>query len=264
MVVVSVIMPVYNAQGYVNAAIRSILGQSAKKWEFLIVDDASTDTSGKIIRKFTDPRIKILKNKRKLGVARSLNIALERARGNYIARMDADDISLPERLAIQVSYLTTHPNIGVVGSWVFLIDEKGKLIGEKHLPITPEAVKRQLSYVNPFIHSSVMFRKQLFTDYGGYDPRLEGAEDYDLWMRYLRYSKGINLPQILLKYRLTQKSVSSLESARLNRAYARTQFKKVRDYGYPTWQIVFALKAYMSALIPYHLKKILYRIFFHN
>src|SRR3989338_10709157 len=133
---ISVIMSVYNGMPYLPEAVKSILNQTYKNFEFIIIDDASTDQSTKYLRFLKDKRIKLIKNSKNLGLAASLNKALKFAKGEYIARMDADDISLPKRFEKQVKFFKKHPSVDICGTWVNLIDDVGKIIGEKKYPIS--------------------------------------------------------------------------------------------------------------------------------
>ena len=139
---ISVIMSVYNGMPYLQEAVKSILNQTYKDFEFIIVDDASTDDSLKYLKGINDKRIKILSNEKNLGLAVSLNKALNAARGEYIARMDADDISKPERLHIQLNFMELNPQIDICGSFVSVIDENGKLVGSIKKPTTDDKIKK--------------------------------------------------------------------------------------------------------------------------
>lgn len=260
---VSVVLPVYNGARFLPQAVESVLGQTWKKFELLVVDDASTDATSKILRQVKDARVRIFKSASHKGVAASLNLALKKARGRYIARMDADDVVEKDRLEKQIRFLQTHPAVGVVGSWVKLIDYKGRVKGYKKYPVADQEIKKKLHYLNPLIHPSVMIRKELFDKYGGYDEELDGAEDYDLWCRFVPYTQFANLDHLLLQYRLHSKNVSFVETSRLNIAYTKVQVKKIFSYGYPAWEIVFGLKSLLFALTPRPVKQWIYRNFFN-
>lgn len=259
---VSVILPVRNSEIFLAGAIRSILKQSLPDFELVIIDDGSKDMSLQIVKRFRDSRIILLTNNTPMGVAGSLNRGIRIAKGDYIARMDADDIAMPDRLHIQFEYLKKHPEIGVVGSWVKLINADGKSGGYKKFPTTDRDIKRLLTFVNPFIHPSVMIRSSLIKQFGEYSKDCEGAEDYELWFRFARETKFANLPIILLQYRLHKDAVSFSETARLNLAYAKVQFRIVNLYSYPGWHIFLALKCILSALLPKKLTQYIYRRFF--
>ena len=201
---VSVLFPAYNAEKYLHEAIESILSQTFKNFELIIVDDGSTDNTRIIIEEYVkkDPRVIPLFNERNLGIVQSLNKALKIAKGRYIARMDHDDISLPERLETQVRFLQEHPEISIVGSNVILINEKGEYIGIRKLPEIPEKIAKLMVLGNQFVHPTVMIRREVFDVVGNYQKVLH-AEDYDLWINAIK--KGLklyNLQTPLLKYRI--------------------------------------------------------------
>ncbi len=259
---VSVILPVRNCENFLADAIRSILKQSLPDFELIIIDDGSKDTSLQIVKRFRDKRIILLTNNTPMGVARSLNRGIRIAKGDYIARMDADDIAMPDRLYIQYEYFKKHPEVGVVGSWVQLINADGKSIGYKNLPATNQDIKRLLPFVNPFIHPSVMIRNCLFKQFGTYSLDCEGAEDYELWFKVARNTQFTNLQQVLLQYRMHRNSVSYSETARINIASAKVQFRIVKLYGYPVWHMLIALKCIFSALFPVRITQLIYKRFF--
>ena len=184
---VTVLMTVYNGLPYLGEAIDSILGQTFKDFEFLIIDDASTDDSCSLIESYTDARIQLVRNERNLGQVPSLNKGLHLARGEYVARLDQDDTSAPNRLERQVEFLdTVSPQVAVVGTWLQIIDQNGKLTGEWKLPLIDSYADYLISLLEgwtPLAHPAVMFRKDIVLQLGGYNETLAPAEDFDLWMR---------------------------------------------------------------------------------
>lgn len=201
---VSVIIPVYNANGFLSAAIDSILNQTYKNLDIIIVDDGSTDETPKILKSFAkkDKRVKILTNKRNLNIATSLNRGIKLAKGNYIARMDADDISLPNRIEKQMEYLLAHPDIVILGGQCKTIDTRDKTIGHKLFPVTDTEIRDALYYENPIQHPTVIFNKELIPkNFSWYNPDLPPAEDYDLFFRLAKFGKLHNLKRFVLKYR---------------------------------------------------------------
>lgn len=202
---ITVLMPVYNCALYVGEAIDSILNQTFTDFEFLIIDDASTDETVSIINTYTDHRINLIEKPKNTGYTNSLNYGLSIARGEYIARMDGDDISLPERFAKQVAFMDLHSKVVVCGTTYSIIDSK--VI--KHVPISHEDIKVQLLQKNSFGHPTVMLRKTVLDDNSIiYDTTKEPAEDYDLWVRLLAYGEFYNLSEVLLKYRVHDTQVS--------------------------------------------------------
>ncbi|HEV8525435.1 MAG TPA: glycosyltransferase [Terriglobales bacterium] len=209
---VSVIMPVYNDGHYVRYAIESILKQTFRDFEFLIVDDGCTDNTQQMIAAYPDPRIRMLVNERNLGLAPSLNRGIVAARGQYIARQDADDISLPARLEAQVRFLEDYPETGLVGANAFYMDADGNVAGDFNSPCCDIDLKWAMLFRNPFIHSTMMLRKSVLDRVGVYtsDPELFRAfvEDYDLWWRISRVCRVANLEDRLLKWRTNPTSSS--------------------------------------------------------
>ncbi len=194
---ISVVMPVYNTkEEYLREAIESILNQTYSDFEFLIMDDSTQDTAKNMILAHSDKRIKYIKNEKKLGLAKTRSKLLKKAQGEYVAVMDSDDISLPERFQKQVKFLDENPEISILGTWFEFFPET-KII--KH-PKTPKYLDILRGC---FIgHPTVMLRKKDFEKYDlNYNENCKGAEDYELWSRAIRYLKFYNLPEILLKYR---------------------------------------------------------------
>ena len=206
---ISVIMAVKDGQKYLRQAIDSVLGQTSSNFEFIIIDDCSADDSLAIIENYTDPRIKLIINQNHLGLSASLNVGLDAARGEYIARMDADDICLPERLEKQVRFLDRHPRIVVVGTGIRLIDEQGKVIQDVQMPADNDLIKWQLCFINPIAHPSVMMRGAAVKQVGGYDPELIRSQDYDLWWRLSAKYQLANVPDILVLLRQHSGQVSN-------------------------------------------------------
>ncbi|HVY72536.1 MAG TPA: glycosyltransferase family A protein [Candidatus Paceibacterota bacterium] len=208
---VTVLMPVYNGARYLRDAMDSILAQTYADFEFLIVDDGSTDESVEIIRSYTDPRIRLERNGMNRGLVYSLNRGISLARGGYVARMDCDDISLPQRLAEQVAYLDKHRDIAVCGTWV-------KTLGERAAAyeyfLDPEDIKASLLFTTSLAHPTVMLRKSLLKEAGlEYDPAHAHAEDYGLWVSLVHAGyKLANLPLVSLLYRRHVASVSAAHS----------------------------------------------------
>ena len=199
----TVLMSVHNDRGYLPAAVDSILGQSFGDFEFLIVDDGSTDGSGDYVARLRDPRVKVLRNEQNLGLTRSLNRGLDVAAGLYLARMDADDVAVPDRLARQVEFLDAHPRVGIVGSSRVLIDEAGAVVGHAPAVERDADIRWKCLLGNPFAHPAVMLRLDVLNAHGlRYDENYRTAQDYELWSRLLAVTRGHNLPEPLLQYRL--------------------------------------------------------------
>lgn len=202
-------MGVFNAAAYLEAAIDSILGQTLRDFEFIIVDDASTDASLAIVERFAaqDRRIRILRNDTNQGLGVVLHRGVAEARGEFVARMDADDVAMPERLEKQLRYFHEHPDTDVLGSYAMDIDEHGRDTGERRVP-TAHARIVALMWSNPLIHPTVMFRRQRVVEAGSYSPAARRRQDYDLWFRCARHGlRFANLPEPLLRYRFSQNTL---------------------------------------------------------
>jgi glycosyltransferase involved in cell wall biosynthesis len=197
---VTVLMPVYNGEKYLKEAVDSILDQSFKDYEFLIIDDGSTDGSGEIIKSYADPRIKVLENGENLGLVTTLNKGIELARGEFIARMDCDDVSLPERLEKQVRFMDSRLDVGVCGTWLRKIGSAHDVVS---YPVEDKDIRWFLTINSMFAHPSVMLRHDLLTNHNlRYDANFPHAEDYELWTRIAKYCRLANLPEVLLLYRI--------------------------------------------------------------
>ncbi len=210
---VTVLMPVRNGAAHLQQAIDSILAQTFVDFELLIIDDGSTDATPEFLRAQRDPRVRALTNPQNLGLVPTLNRGLELARGEWIARQDHDDLSMPDRLQKQVDFLRAHPDHVLVGTEAFATGEDGKKAYRLSRPVNPESIRWYLCFDNAFIHSSVMFRRDVIQrDFGGY-PRSFHSEDYALWSRVARARPTANLPEPLLLYREHVASVTGSMSA---------------------------------------------------
>ena len=220
---VSVVMAVYNAERYLNEAIRSILGQTYDDFEFIIIDDGSTDRSSAMLKSFAegDPRLNLHRQPNS-GLIASLNKACGLARGAYVARMDADDISLPRRFEKQVQYLDAYKEIGVLGTWIQDIGADGQPGPVWPLPTQPATIRWFLMFGNCLAHPSVMMRRELIQSLA-YRAEAVHVEDYDLWIRASSVTGVANIPEVLLKYRVLSRSVSSRHLAVQERQAAELQ-----------------------------------------
>jgi glycosyltransferase involved in cell wall biosynthesis len=189
-------MAVRNAEKFLGHAIDSVLAQSFTDFEFIIVDDDSYDRSAEIVQSYSDRRIKYVRNREHLGLTSSLNLGLEQAQGKYIARMDADDISLPDRFAEQVQFLDRHPEVCVLGTGIRLIDAEGNSIRDVKFPSDADLIKWSLCFYNPIVHSTALMRRQLVQEIGGYNPAYKRSQDYDLWWRISSLGMLANLDEI--------------------------------------------------------------------
>ncbi len=227
---VTVLMPVCNAASHLLDAIQSILGQTFIDFEFLIIDDGSTDDSVALIKNFQDARIRLMHNEVNLGLVASLNRGLESARGEYIARMDADDISRPGRLAKLVNYMDKNPEVGVCGSWVRFIPEANRYIWK--LPKGSEEIRCWLFSSVGVAHPAVMMRRKLFVENGlFYDPDYRHIEDYELWGRAIKYMEFANIQEVLLDYRIGPDQICARHESDQMATVVRLRAERLRELG---------------------------------
>jgi glycosyltransferase involved in cell wall biosynthesis len=230
-------MTVYNDERYVGLAIDSILAQTFGDFELVIVDDGSTDGTPAVLRRYgsLDARLRVL-TQPNAGTAVSANLGLSRSRGEYVARLDSDDISLPDRLALEVAYLDRHPEVALVGGGSYLIDGAGNVIGRRN--ITPRYPKLALRSRCIYQQSDVMFRRDVVLGLGGYRARLRdgtynGAEDYDLWLRISDVAEVAKLPDVIGMWRINPSGYTLARAAeqRQHAALARRLARQRRRKG---------------------------------
>ncbi|MDE6250280.1 MAG: glycosyltransferase [Alphaproteobacteria bacterium] len=203
----SVLMPAYNAEKYIAAAIESILSQTFTDFEFIIINDGSTDNTAKIIQEYAnrDTRIKFIDNKQNQGLIAVLNQGLDLCQGEYIARMDSDDIALPERFARQVKYMDDNPNVAAVGTWAHAFGDRNQ---EMKYPRTVRLLDL-LAYGSLVAHPTVMLRTSVLRENNiYYNPIYQHAEDFGLWATLLQYGEIHNIQEVLLKYRWHNANIS--------------------------------------------------------
>lgn len=213
---ISVIMSNYNTpETYLRQAIESILGQTYKKIEFIIVDDCSSNNSLKIICDYCDDRIHLIKNENNIGITRSLNKALQASKGDFIARMDSDDISLPERFEKQVTFLQNHQDVIVCGTWAEIFgdgynDNKKKMLCNVIPPKDEYSVILLFGNGYNIIHPTAMFRHDyMIKNKICYDERYRYAQDYKMWITCNHFGECAIVPEVLFKYRIHDKAISS-------------------------------------------------------
>lgn len=206
---VSVILPVYNAEKYLCETLESIINQSYKNMEIVIVNDGSVDSCSSIVRSFIDSRIIYIEQDNK-GLSKTLNTAIERSTGEYICRIDADDICHPDRIMLQIKEFLNDSELCLVGSNVEYIDEFGKTLGFSYSVLSDKLIKKKLQNDNCIFHPTTMFKKSSFKQTNGYDEDVNiFFEDYILWLNLAKFGKFKILPKFLLKYRIHKDSVSS-------------------------------------------------------
>ncbi len=202
---VTVLMSVYNGLPFLDAALDSILAQTFSDFEFLIIDDASQDGSSEVLARYAraDARIRVITNQPNQGMGQSLARGVQEARAPWIARMDADDVALPQRLEHQMLYLDHNPDTAVLGGWALEIDEHDQITGERRVPTDHQTIRR-LIWTNPFLHPTVVFNREKILAVGSY-AAYRYLDDYDLWFRCARAGyRFANLPEPLIHYRITR------------------------------------------------------------
>ena len=253
---VSVLMAVRDGVPWVKDAVASVLAQTLSDLELIVVDDGSVDATPALLADVDDRRL-LVERRSRAGLTCALNVALARASAPLVARLDADDIALPERLQRQVAFLDAHPEVGVVGSAAREIGDDGLEVRVIRPPEDHVALRRALIRRNPMVHSTVTMRRGAVEAVGGYDARFAVAQDYDLWMRLLAVTRLANLPQTLVVRRLLPGRVSVARDTDRLRAEARARWRAVRAGSYPAWCVVFAARPMLVAAIPGSLRRAL-------
>jgi len=246
---VSVVMSVYNGAPWVGAAVESLLVQTLTDLEVIVIDDGSTDATPDVLASLRDPRLRVERRTRQ-GLTLALNRALALARAPLLARLDADDLALPERLARQREFLQAHPEVGLLGTGAREVDPAGREVAIVRPPVDDATIRRTLIRANPFVHSSVVMRRALLERVGGYDPSFPVAQDYDLWMRLARVTRLANLGEPLVIRRLAAGRVTAVRDDDRLRAEARIRWRAVRSHVYPWWCVAFALRPLAALALP--------------
>jgi glycosyltransferase involved in cell wall biosynthesis len=247
---VSIITSVYNGEAYLKECVDSILNQTLQNFEFIVLNNGSTDHSLEILQQYTDPRLKVI-NQENLGLSRSLNKGIQLSQSDLIARLDADDYSFPTRLELQTDFMSHNPDYVLCGS------RFRELIGndfyQQKVPFleSDETIRKSFCYFNPFSHSSVMFRKQAFLETGGYNHRFEHSQDYDLWFRMLKLGKACILKEELTVVRLSLQSASYQNSRRQKLEGLRIRWKAFHQFGgAPLTALYYFLKSVAGLTYP--------------
>lgn len=260
---VSVITPVYNGEQYFERAVPSILGQTYHDFEYIIIDDGSTDKTPEFLTEVAkkDARVRVL-SPGKLGFTKALNYAIEHAQGDYIARQDFDDISYPERLRSQVDFLDANPNVGLVGSYYILCDDRRQ---ERNLrmPATEhQKLLRQMATCIPFVHSLVTFRKEAWKQAGGYSLINDGVEDLRLWIVFAQLGwQFANVPEVLGEHWVHSDSFffQNVKYIKRQQVLAKLQWQVVREFNLPVWMGVYSLGRYLYPYFPTNIKRFVRR-----
>lgn len=212
---VTVLMPVYNGGKYLRPAMETILGQTYRDFEFLIINDCSTDDSLETIRSFGDARIRVHTNEKNMGQTPSVNVGLKLARGKYIVINDADDFSLPKRIETQLDFITKHPEYPVVGCSAYIMDKDGTINRVFRKPTDPRQIRLWILTDTPMIHGAVIMNKEILLAEGGYDETHVTSQDFEFWSRLMRRGYPVtNVPEVLVVIRHYAASMSSRAAER--------------------------------------------------
>lgn len=247
---VSILMPVYNTAPYLREAMDSMLAQTFTDFELIVLNDCSPDNADEILDTYDDPRIVRYKGEKNVGLSNVLNVGIEMAQGNYIARMDSDDVSLPNRLQVQMDFLESHPEIDLCSCGMQLFGARDEVwIREQN----PEKVKITALFFSPILHASSVWRKECFEQKGlRFRQKMVPAEDYDLWTRaLLKGLKLVNLPDVLYRYRIhdaqatlqTDKTAGKsreVQMAYLREALPSLSYKNIEAFPKSLWPVFFA------------------------
>ena len=233
---ITVFTPNYNNAQFISETIESIIYQSYSNFEYIIIDDCSTDNSWNIIQKYAkiDKRIKAHRNDKNIGAVKSRNKGFKYSSkdSKYFAIIDSDDVALVNRLKLQVNFLEKNPRYGLVGSNVIIIDKNSKILGYRKFPSEDKEIRKVITRYNPFVHPSIMLRKEVINKIGYYDDKWEVSQDYDYFLRVGRYWKLKNFKKPLIKYRLSANQVTKTRVKDTIVNTYKIQKKAVKNYGY--------------------------------
>lgn len=256
---ISVIMPNYNCEKYIGEAIESILNQTFINFEFIIIDDWSTDNSWNIIQEYVkkDERIIALKNETNLWVSKTRNKAINISKWEYIALMDSDDMSLLDRFEKQINFLDKNTDVGIIWGTMQIMDENGKVYTERRYNLTDEEIRKKLFRYSPFCHPLVMIRKTIILKSRLYNENINLWEDYDLYFRIWKFSKFANLEDILIKYRMFKNNSTTTKLNQMEIKTLDIRKKAVKEYWYKMsfWDKVYWVLQYLSIyMMPWKVK----------
>lgn len=248
---ISVVMAVRDGGQYLKEAIGSILNQTYSDFEFIIIDDGSTDGSREVVARHAaeDLRITPLYFEHQ-GLTQSLNYGLREARGKYIARMDADDISLPERIEKEYDYLEAHPDIALVSCFARVIDDEGVVIGQHAPPVSHQSILRRSFFAGQICHPAVMFRTEVVRALGGYDAAFRYAQDYELWLRLMEHYTVVTIPSYLFLWRASSLGIGRAKRAEQRRYAQRARITAIHRGLYPRWYYLLLCIPYIQDYIP--------------
>ena len=266
---ITVLLSVYNAENYVGIAIESILKQSFTDFELIAVDDCSTDKSWDIVQQYMklDSRVIAKRNEVNLGGCKTLNVGLKLAKGKYIARLDNDDWSYPNRLEKQFDFLEAHPDVGIVGGVMEIMNQHGEVTGKRKYNISDQEIRNKIFRYSPFSHPLVMIRKSILDKVGSYDPTYAPADDYELYFRIGNESQFANLPDVIMRYRVIPSSITFMQTKKMELATinVRNQYSKNPNYNFTLVDKIYNAFQYLFIyIVPSRIKIYLFNLLRNN
>jgi len=266
---ITVLLSVYNAENYVGIAIESILKQSFTDFELIAVDDCSTDKSWDIVQQYMklDSRVIAKRNEVNLGGCKTLNVGLKLAKGKYIARLDNDDWSYPNRLEKQFDFLEAHPDVGIVGGVMEIMNQHGEVTGKRKYNISDQEIRNKIFRYSPFSHPLVMIRKSILDKVGSYDPAYAPADDYELYFRIGNESQFANLPDVIMRYRVIPSSITFMQTKKMELATinVRNQYSKNPNYNFTLVDKIYNAFQYLFIyIVPSRIKIYLFNLLRNN
>lgn len=246
-------MTVYNGERYLESALNGLRNQTFRNFEVIIVDDGSNDKSREIISHFVavDNRFKLISTDH-IGRAAALNVGLKACRGEFIAVNDADDISMPNRLEVQVAFLRDNPHVVLVGGYAEIIDEQDRIIGRRYPPLTDRKIRTRMAIGDPIVHSTVMYRHAVLDEIGGFNEDLPCAIDYDAIERCLRKGAIACIPEVLVRHRRhrQQQFRSRLRPQLRWRVAAKIAVRAA--WNHACWMLPLSVAMFIMTLLPLH------------
>ncbi len=255
---ISILLCVHNGERTVEQAINSLLAQTFKDFELIVINDGSTDSTLAQLEKFQDPRIFIQSIPRR-GLTKALNVGLAQCRGEFIARVDADDVALPNRLERQAVFLNKHRSVGVIGTGYEILTENGSR-KRATVPLleTDYEIKQALPKFNPFHHGSVMIRRQILIEEGGYDENFKLAQDYELWLRLSGRCQMANIGEVLM---VRREGRETLKKEREQNWYGiKARLKAIQRGNLSFWNVIYILRPFLVVLTPDWIKSVIRKL----
>lgn len=255
---ISVLLSVYNGGQTIEQAVRSILTQTFEDFELIVINDGSTDSTFSLLEKFQDSRV-VIQNISQRGLTKALNAGLARCRGEFVARIDADDIALPNRFEQQVAFLNKHQTVGMVGTGYEVLTENG-LRKQATVPLleTDSEIKQVLPKLNPFHHGSVMIRRQILSEAGGYDESFKLAQDYELWLRLSKRCQMANIGEVLM---VRREGRETLKKERKQNWYGiKARMKAIREGNLSSWNVIYIFRPLLVVITPDWIKSVIRKL----